>query len=146
MRVRMIEAHHLEAAPAPFTPGLDVVLRIDEESVRIASQIAGWNRLRDFARRAEQHAAAFSGRRVASVCDQLVQHTTGHTQLRIHNWESGIGIRGGFNSPSYVVSGFSRTSRRPPDRLRQGYGGPPKRDVFAVAREGGSRTLRTTGN
>ncbi len=24
--------------------------------------------------------------------------------------------------------------------LRQGYGGPPERDVFAVAREGGSRT------
>ena len=31
------------------------------------------------------------------------------------------------------------------NRLRQGYGGPPKRDGCAVAREGGSRIPRTSG-
>ena len=44
----------------------------------------------------------------------------------------------------YVVSAFRRTPR-PANHLRQGFGGPPKRDVFALAREGGSRTLRTNG-
>ena len=34
----------------------------------------------------------------------------------------------------YVVPGFSRTGTGPPDRLRQGYGGPPK--LYAKA-EGG---------
>ena len=93
MRMRMIEAHHLEAAPAPFTPGLDVVLRIDKESVRIAGQITGGNRLRDLAWCAEQHAATFRRLRVVGSSDHFIERTPRHAQLRIHNWELGIGIR-----------------------------------------------------
>lgn len=73
VRMRVVETDDLEAATARRAPGVDVLLRIDDEPVRIVREVAGADRLDDRLAAAEQDAAAFGRRRLARVREDVVE-------------------------------------------------------------------------
>lgn len=73
MRMGMIEANDLEAAAATLAPRIDVILGIDQKSVRVAGHIACPHDLVDLVRCPEQHAATLTRPRLSSVVQDCLQ-------------------------------------------------------------------------
>ena len=73
MRVRVIEADHLEAADSRGAPGVDVGFRIQRVPVGIVRQVGGADRFDDLVRTADQDAAALGRQRVVRVSGDLAE-------------------------------------------------------------------------
>src|SRR5438093_1090142 len=63
MRMGVIEADDVEALKARLSPRVDVIFRIDEESMRIGCEVARPDGLDDSIAGANEDATAFGGRR-----------------------------------------------------------------------------------
>ena len=65
--MRVIEADDLEAARSREPPGVEMILRVDQEPIRVVGQVAAANRLDDLVGAAQENAAAFDQRSVSRV-------------------------------------------------------------------------------
>ena len=82
-RVRVIETDHVETAIAGGAAHGDVILRIDQKSVRARGKIAGSNGLDNLIVLAEQNPAAFRGPRTERVGDDRLEHSAANSAF--HN-------------------------------------------------------------
>lgn len=61
MRMRVVEADHIETAESGSPPGVDVALGIELEPVEVAGDVGDADGLENFLSFSYQHAAALSG-------------------------------------------------------------------------------------
>jgi hypothetical protein len=73
----MIEANHLQAARSGGAQRCDVILRIDQESMRILSEISRPSRFEYLVAASDQQAAAFSRIRFAGMSCHCVGDAVG---------------------------------------------------------------------
>ena len=73
MRMRVVEADHVEATKSRGAPGVDVRFRIQRIPVGIVRQVVGADRFDDLFRTADQDAAALGRQRVVRMGGDLVE-------------------------------------------------------------------------
>ena len=78
MRMRVIETDDVEMAWPRVPSSVDVVLRVDQESIDVCREVPRPARLDDDSFGAKQHAATLGGRRLERVRDDGVERCAAH--------------------------------------------------------------------